>query len=181
MAATAIVVLVPELEPLVGRFRAIHAEDAASGMPPHVTLLYPFLHPDLLDVAVDRAVADVVGGFEPFRFVLGRIGRFPGVLYLAPEPADRFLALTEALRRRWPAIEPYGGAFPTLVPHLTVTTGPAPAALAAALERALPVEATATVVSLMTSDRRGRWSTRNTFPLGDRSGATVPLGAAETR
>ena len=42
MAETAIVVLVPEAEPLVGAFRRNHTAEGAHGMGAHVTLLYPF-------------------------------------------------------------------------------------------------------------------------------------------
>ena len=48
-------------------------------------------------------------------------GSFPdGVLYLAPEPAEPFGALTEAFAAAWPEYPPYGGSFTDVVPHLTV-------------------------------------------------------------
>ena len=42
VAETAIVVLVPEAEPLVGEHRRRHTAEGARGMGAHVTLLYPF-------------------------------------------------------------------------------------------------------------------------------------------
>ena len=42
MAETALVVVIPELEPLVAAWRDRLTADGPRGMPPHVTLLYPF-------------------------------------------------------------------------------------------------------------------------------------------
>ena len=43
---SALVVVVPEAEQLVGPFREKYDPSAAAGMPPHITLLYPFKPPD---------------------------------------------------------------------------------------------------------------------------------------
>ena len=42
------------------------------------------------------------------------------VLWLAPEPADPFVALTAAVAAAFPAYPPYGGAHDEVIPHLTV-------------------------------------------------------------
>ena len=42
---SALVVLVPEADPLVGPFRSFFDPSAALGVPAHVTLLYPFVEP----------------------------------------------------------------------------------------------------------------------------------------
>jgi 2'-5' RNA ligase len=58
-----------------------------------------------------------------FSLELGMVGRFPGVVYLAPEPTAPFAELTAELVRRHPDHQPYGGeAFP-VVPHLTIAQG----------------------------------------------------------
>src|SRR5437660_989822 len=43
---SALLIPVPEAEPLVGQWRLEHDPSARAGVPPHVTLLYPFLPPD---------------------------------------------------------------------------------------------------------------------------------------
>lgn len=55
--------------------------------------------------------AFTAGGIEPFDFELARPGQFPGVHYLAPEPAASFVAITERIQRRWPSCQPYRGAY----------------------------------------------------------------------
>jgi hypothetical protein len=86
----------------------------------------------------------LVAGLGPFGFALTRVGRFPGVLYLAPEPAGPFVRLTTECNARWPDFAPYGGAHDQVVPHLTVAEGPEPAGLAEELERRLPIQTEAT-------------------------------------
>jgi 2'-5' RNA ligase len=136
------------------------------GLPPHITVLYPFLPPSRIDGGTEDAIGRLLARFEPFGFTLERVGRFPGVLYVAPEPAERFTELTDALCRHWPALRPYNGAHARVVPHLTVGTETERPALSAALEARLPVAAVASEVSLMVADTSGRWSCRRSFPLG---------------
>lgn len=132
-------------------------------MPPHVTVLYPFLSRRAVDADVERALTSLVGGFSAFDFTLDALRTFPGVVYLAPRPAARFVALTTALLERWPDHPPYEGAYEDIVPHLTVAYGEeAPGGLA---ER-LPLSARAGEVWLMARTGR-RWHQRSVFPLGD--------------
>lgn len=132
----------------------------APGLPLHVTLLHPFVAPRAIDAAVEAALHEVVADMAQFRFVLARLARFPGVLYLAPEPPEPFVELTGALQERWPEHPPYGGAYESVVPHLTVALGGEAYAGTRGLERALPIEACAREVWLMTESWSGRWSTR---------------------
>jgi hypothetical protein len=85
----------------------------------HITVLAPFLPaPDPAALAV---VAAILGETEPIAFALSRLETFPnGVIYLAPEPAEPFRALTERLVAAFPQCPPYGGAFADIVPHVTL-------------------------------------------------------------
>ena len=49
-----------------------------------------------------------------------RVRRFPGLVWIEPEPAEPFATLTAAVAARWPDYPPYGGRFDTVIPHLTV-------------------------------------------------------------
>jgi hypothetical protein len=169
VAETALLVPVREAEPLVRHHR--HALDpvAPLGVPAHVTVLYPFLPPDAVDNTVCDAIAAVCDEFRAFDFALQDVRRFPdGVVYLAPEPAAPFVAITDALVDRWPDHPPYGGAYDTVIPHLTVaqTNGGADvAALEAELAGGLPIPARADVVWLMEGQPENRWAIRAIFPL----------------
>jgi 2'-5' RNA ligase len=173
MAPTAIVIPVLEARPAADRWRRAYTEGGADGMPPHVTLLYPFVDDESLTERHVRGLAGVAAGRPAFDFALARLGEFPAgagqatVLYLAPEPSEPFAALTEALVRAFPEHPPYGGAFAEVVPHLTLAWHPdAPLReIRADVERALPIAVRAREAWLMRLGRRG-WTAHRRAPLG---------------
>jgi 2'-5' RNA ligase len=164
---SAVLVPLPEAGRLLERAGLPEAGvGAAPGMPAHVTVLFPFLSADRCEASgVQAALGAIARGTEPFDVVLAGVGRFPGVLYLRPEPPAPFVALTHAVHARWPDHRPYGGAFPDIVPHLTAVAGTEPDGVAAALERELPMRTRAEVVQLMVEDAGG-WRSLATLPMG---------------
>lgn len=168
---TALVVLVPEAEPLVARFRARFDRSAIAGLPAHITVLYPFLHPDSISVEIVSGLGSLFQAFGPFRFSLCGVCGFPGVAYLVPDPLAPFDALTRAAAARFPETPPYRGAFASPVPHLTIAQQPPAPCLAETTSRflleagtMLPVECVATEVTLAIK-RAGRWSIGPKFAL----------------
>jgi 2'-5' RNA ligase len=123
MAQSALILPVPEAEPVVARLRERFDPAARLGVPAHVTLLFPFASPERITAEMLRAARAVVGSTRSFSFRLARIERFPDTLYLGPEPAAPFVALTEALARQLPEYPPYAGEFDSIIPHLTVAHG----------------------------------------------------------
>lgn len=173
---TALVIEVAEAEPLVAEFRAAFDRSAALGAPAHVTLLYPFLHPDAISDEALRELEAFFARRAAFDFELAGVCGFPGVLYLVPDPLPPFDGLTRALADHYPACLPYGGAFADPIPHLTVAQSPpAPsldevaARFQARADPALPIRCTAGAVTLLVK-RSGRWSRGPRFPLA--AGAT---------
>jgi 2'-5' RNA ligase len=157
---------VPTAGPALATALGGKAPDDSGDLPPHITVLYPFVPADAIDPALEAAVVDVLAGVAPFRFRLARVSSFPGVIYLAPDPVEPFRELTEAFCARWPEFPPYGGEFDEIVPHLTVSIGDVPSGLVASLERLLPIEANAREVWLLTQGADHRWTTRKKFHLG---------------
>lgn len=169
---SALVMLVPEAEPLVKPFRDRYDPSAAAGVPAHITLLYPFRPPGEIDQAMLDGLRGCFQGFASFRFSLAPIRRFPdGVLYLAPDPDEPFRRLVLAIWDRYPETPPYGGKWPDIVPHLSVAWVEdaqrcdriADDFTRAAREK-LPIAATAAGVTLMRK-RSGRWHVHATFGL----------------
>jgi hypothetical protein len=165
--ASAIVVLVPEAETLVGRYRRQFDPSAATGMPAHITLLYPFADPGRI-ARDDRAnLRACLADFGAFAFELSAIQHFPThLLYLAPTPAEIFREITLAIWGRFPEFPPYGGRHIDIVPHLSVAQLESEAALrpvAAEFEaecrQTLPIRARATEAALM-DNTNGRWEVR---------------------
>jgi 2'-5' RNA ligase len=135
-------------------------------MPAHITLLYPFIPPHRIDEATEYELGKLAEGHPSFGFELVRAGRFPGVLYLDPEPQEPFIELTQAVVEHWPDYPPYGGEFDHVVPHLTIAQAAEPTAIADDLAGHLPITAEARELHLMTQGRDGRWSVRARFTLG---------------
>ncbi|MFW6689535.1 2'-5' RNA ligase family protein [Streptomyces sp. MAR4 CNX-425] len=177
---TALSVSLPEVDPVVRHWRARYDTAAAHGGTAHVTVLYPFLHRDRVDAPVRAALRRLFAAHAAFPATFARCGRFPGVLYLVPEPDDPLRALTKAVVEQWPHHPPYGGVLGDVDPHLTVANSGGEAvhaAIEADLARRLPVTARVAAVDLVAYDGR-RWRQWLRFPLGtdDADGATGATG-----
>jgi 2'-5' RNA ligase len=140
-------------------------------LPPHVTVLWPFLPAEALDAAVERELAKLLEGVDAFDLTLTRVSGFTDVAYVEPEPAETLVALTRLLWSEWPECPPFGGAYDEIVPHLTVAVDPTPAQRAAIrtdLAGRLPVAARADAVLLVVEDADGGVRERRRFALGGR-------------
>lgn len=171
---SALVIRLLQIGEIVERYRRNHTTDGAEGMPPHVTLLYPFLTAEEYTPRAEARLADVSATFRPFSLHVGGIRRFPGVLYLEVSPREPILHLIERLVEVFPACLPYGGTIPLrdLVPHVTLAVDPADDRLAdiarafaretarVTFER-MPVEAVSMAVKAS-----GRWRQLCSFPFG---------------
>src|SRR5262249_62369631 len=111
----------PAAEPAVAEHRAKLDSSARDGVPAHVTVLYPFLSPALLDDAVLASLAQLFAGVPPFAFTLDRVAWFgDAVVYLGPADPAPFRALTDLAFAGFPSCPPYGGEHAEVVPHLTI-------------------------------------------------------------
>jgi 2'-5' RNA ligase len=119
-------------------------------VPPHVTLLIP-APPDL------DAAARALEPFGPFDVTFSEFGRFPGTLWLAPDPAEPFVAMSEALGGAFPAHPPYEGEFAGITPHLTVAQGEELGAAETALAPVLPLRSRASSIVLFEQVAADRW------------------------
>ena len=74
---SAVIVAVPQAEPAVGELRLRHTYDAPLGLPPHVTLLYPFVPPAELTEDVEERLARLIAAAPAFDVVFAarRAGR----------------------------------------------------------------------------------------------------------
>ena len=90
----AIIVPVGAAESIVGRWRTRFDPAAAAGVPAHVTIIYPFLPGKDIDEDVAGGVRRLVARHPSFTVTFTGFGRFPGVLFLVPDPDHPFRALT---------------------------------------------------------------------------------------
>jgi 2'-5' RNA ligase len=149
--------------------RQRHDPVASAGVPPHVTLLFPFLPTSDLTPAVRRRLTRIVGEVRPFDVRFETTGRFPNVLWLAPEPAGPFITLTERLAAAFPDHPPYEGAHADVVPHLTVAFGEEPdldRLERKVLRAGVAFRRRIRAVEVIAEDGTGRWHERWGLPLG---------------
>jgi 2'-5' RNA ligase len=167
---SALLVALPEAEAIIGEQRAALDPSAPRGVPPHVTVLYPFVPPDRLDAGVVECLTETFAAVPEFDCSLTDVRWFGDtVVYLAPEPADAFRALTRLVAQRFPDYPPYRGAYTDLTPHVTVGQD-APVdvlqAAADAVRPGLPISTRATAVTLMTGGTESAsWRVHAKFPL----------------
>lgn len=168
---SALVVAVPEAAPAVDAWRErTSAAKPSNGVPAHVTILFPFVPAYEIDSDTLTELRTTFGRFPGFSFELREARRFPGVLYLAPEPGEPFVALTEAIVASFPDYPPYDRAFDSIVPHLTAAEGDSELLdeAEADIQPSLPIPAEAHDVLVLeeTEPNLARWRIRARLPLG---------------
>ncbi|MFI7007911.1 2'-5' RNA ligase family protein [Streptomyces sp. NPDC050145] len=136
----------------------------------HVTVLYPFLPLPRLTGAADARLAALFAAVRPFTLTFHEPRRWPGVLYLAPEPDNPLRALTKAVRDHWPEAVPYRGVFghEGLDPHLTLASGDGTDSLPTRdFSAALPLRTRVGEVRLIVTDGPGTgWRDVRAYRLG---------------
>ena len=154
------------------RLRRASLDDAADGVPAHLTLLYPFVEPDQLGPNVRRALAAVAGRQRRFDYRLRGMARWPDTLYVAVSPARPFVRLQRKLQAAFPAYPIYGrDATFRFVPHVTIAEGSGAADGAVRSHpawRVLPQPAHAEAIEVIATGADGRWRLVWRISLADR-------------
>jgi 2'-5' RNA ligase len=166
---TAVVVVVdaPVLQTL---YRETYPVMAEQGIPLHVTLLYPFVSPEALPSALPQLRA-VLAGHEPFEFELTELRTFPEYIWIAPDPAQQFRAITASIQAAFPD-HPHW--YDKVIPHATLAhveeakLGESLERLRSRVDPLLPVRLVADEAVVLAGD--GHWSSVARLPLGAKSG-----------
>jgi|GEM_PF-453953 len=163
-AESVLFVPVPQATEALGDVPGFAPTFGGPDLPPHVTLLYPFVPADEVDDATIAAVADMVAGLDPFPFTLTNVDRFADATYLVPEPKWAFVDITQRLWARWPDHPPYRGDFASEVPHVTVAGTDLLPRSVDEIERRLPIDGVVQEIVLAV-ERNGGWEERARFRL----------------
>ena len=155
--------------------RRFDASAVARRIPSHVTILFPLVAAVDVDDTLLARLRALYAPYARFAYELARVETFPGVAWLAPEPATPFDALITRTRAAYPEQPPYGDPMLEPVPHCTVgvaDTAQALDAMTAALRSELgpllPIHGEAHELTLLEEHEDGAWSTRATFPFEGR-------------
>lgn len=167
-AESVLLIPVPEAAPSVHQHRLRYDPAAPAGVPEHITILYPFLAPAMLDDAVVARLRAIFSAVSPISCTLRRTAWFEqGVLYLAPEPEAPFVALTHQLSDAC-GVLPFEGQYPEVIPHLTIAQhGPKDilSRIAADLSEHLPIDVVASEAWVMVGHNETGWVLRERFPF----------------
>jgi len=170
MPETALICRVPEAERYVARYRDRYDPSARRNVPAHVTVLYPFVPPTLIDDEVLERLRGIARAVPCFEYRLARTKRFPVALYLDPEPGDSYAALTDQVFRAFPDYPPFEGKFDTVVPHVTVAHGDEPLLCEIEVELRIALPAAGIPARchelVLIENSSGRWEPMHVFPLG---------------
>lgn len=142
------------------------------GVPPHITLLYPWV-----DAVTDddlEKVRRVASANAAFEVSFTEVAAFAaGAVYLRPEPDLPLRRLMADLAHEFPNTPLYGGAIADPVPHLTIArTEPGAATdrmrrrIAASLASRLPFTASVSTLAVMAQLDDRSWRTRTEIALG---------------
>jgi len=143
------------------------------GVPPHITLLYPWRQP-ITDTDLG-AVSAIAAAHDPFTVEFTAVASFAsGVVYLRAEPQSTLRRLTSRLVDAFPDTPPYGGRFADPVPHLTLGKARPGAELdglqaqiAESLSGHVPLVEDVCALSVIEEQPDGSWRTVTSFTLGD--------------
>jgi hypothetical protein len=173
---------ISEVEPIVAPLRWQYDKSARLGVPAHVTLLYPF---SLLHVAEGKLedLAELFRSIPAFTFSYVEVRCIPRTAYLYPDQPERFTIIIHKLET-WSGCRLYCGAFPDVIPHLTVADEVDTQTLhlvQTSISSQLPVKCVAQEVRLLCSDDAGLWSVRKCFRLGvsDREPKNLDFNSSE--
>jgi 2'-5' RNA ligase len=144
-------------------------DDAADGLPAHLTMLYPFVEPGALGPEVRGAIAAIARRHAPIPYRMAGPRRWPDTIYAGVEPEKPFVRLQADLAAAFPAFPIYGEpAGFMFVPHITIAEGRSidrPGTTDDAAWSELPSDAVADRLHVIATDG-GPWELVWSLPLG---------------
>jgi 2'-5' RNA ligase len=119
--STAVVIFAPhEVQAIAVPILRQYALDSLIRVPPHITLMFPFVPFEQLDSAA-QTIKSISTDIRPFDVTLSSYDQFPGVIFMQPANPEPIKAVFKQIYDAFPLYPPYGGAFGNdLHPHVTV-------------------------------------------------------------
>jgi hypothetical protein len=170
---SAVVVLVPDADPLVDAHRQQFDVSASWGIPAHLAVIYPFVTPRQVDDALLAGLAELLAAEPAFDCTFTGTAWFgEEMLYLVPDPEEPFRRMTRRVAEAYPDHPPFRGAHGEPVPHLSI--GQRRQGDLAGLEQAqkvlceaMPLRTRIDTAAFYAGTREpGSWHQVATFPLG---------------
>lgn len=108
-----------ELESLISPWHS-KLETAQKGIPPHITLLWPWKEAPLKHTDIET-LKHVLKDIQTFSVTFNKIEQFQnGTIFLACENTEYIQSIMKTIFDTFPECKPYNGEFMNPTPHLTI-------------------------------------------------------------
>jgi hypothetical protein len=138
-----LLLMTPDADPLVERWRADHDWAAQFGVTAHVTVRMPFLEPAEWRDSPGIELVSLL----PVELTLARLEERPGALVIVVDPDEALRELTTVVGNLWPELPPHKAGFARPAYHVTVVRTADPSVrrdAAEAISSELPMQVTGT-------------------------------------
>lgn len=118
---TALLIVPPQpVQAFAYPLREAYDQDSFNRVPAHITLMYPFVPPEMVDEAIER-LKPICSAFPAFEITLDHYDSFEDALFLEPSDTSTILELHQVLANAFPEYPIYEGEHGIkLHPHLTL-------------------------------------------------------------
>ncbi|MBP9731977.1 MAG: 2'-5' RNA ligase family protein [Candidatus Magasanikbacteria bacterium] len=111
------------LEPLISKWYT-KLETATHGVPPHITLLWPWISPPIGYSEIE-ILKNAVKNSKAFSITFDKIEYFQnGTIFLSCKDAKMIQNIMKKIFTAFPECKPYNGEFQNPTPHLTIAKVP---------------------------------------------------------
>jgi len=172
MQRSAIILSFPELASTVDSWRLKTVEDAKKGVPPHLTVLFPWKNPPISESDI-RVISDICQRSVPFEIVFDNLDYFTGgSVYFSIFDETEINKFSSKIWTKFPETPPYEGTHANPIPHLTVAQGDSDSVgnlhseILLALQDGFPYTCKVNEVVIIEENHTGAWDVREKIPLG---------------
>ena len=163
-----------DINALISKWRHATVAVASKGVPPHITLLYPWRPAPITDVDVS-ALKSTLKGQRPFPLVFTHVEQFSNrVLYLAVDEESEVRTLMQKIIAAFPDVKPYSSEFSNPIPHLTIARAPSDVIfneliqeVSASIASKLPIEIIVREIVVMEENEDSNWKVHSIVALDE--------------
>ncbi len=159
------------LEPLISHWHS-KLETAQKGIPPHITLLWPWKSPPIEPDDI-KILKNSLRDTRPFSIQFHQVQYFPnGTIFLACKNIEPLQIIMKNIFETFPECKPYNGEFVNPTPHITIAKVPDQKIfshvyedICTALKSKLPLVCPVDEIEIMEEMKTGNWKIIETLKL----------------
>ncbi|MDD2656219.1 MAG: 2'-5' RNA ligase family protein [Patescibacteria group bacterium] len=166
---TLININLPELTDILNPWREETIELSHKGVPPHVSLIYPWLETPISKKEL-KNIQKILENTKIFTLEFDSIKKFDnGTTYFSPSNTKKLQEIQNKIMKKYPTIKMYNGEFKDTIFHLTIAKigddEEKFVEIQNKLSKYLPIKKEITQITIMQEDENGYWSDYTTINL----------------